>query len=342
MKWLVSLCLLFSITGYAQKRDTVLKYFDAALHFTTKKEAVYFGAAIRQETGWFVFALYPDTSYVITAYYKDKALTVKDGPYALYYAKNNPAAIGMYRDNDRTGVWRTWYQNGQLKDSGFLYYNIPGGLWKNWYANGQLKNECVFKTDAAMQERSTFQAMTLLTKNAGVYDGLFHSWYENGNLEASGTFTNDTMTGVWHWYHQNGTQSTIEEYKKGKVVSLDCFDTSGAASGTMCSLSKPALLRQYGDYHVYIQQNLLWPKEALKKGLEGDVHVTFRVTKEGRLEDLIIETAEPVFKKAVDALFATMTDWIPAVSHNRVIDTDEELTIPFYKKQEPQVSEPEE
>src|SRR6476660_8923051 len=161
MKGLTLIFLFVSTLSFAQKRDTILKYFDAQLHLTDKKNAVYAGAAIRQQDHWFVFALYPDTSYILKAYYKDKTLSVKDGPYEVFYPHNKLAVAGAYHEDARIGVWRTWPENGQLKDSGLLNDNIRMGVWKSWYPDGQLKEESFFSNDATLQTPQFRRALAL-------------------------------------------------------------------------------------------------------------------------------------------------------------------------------------
>lgn len=40
-----------------------------------------------------------------------------------------------------SGVWVSYYANGNRCDSGYLYNNKPDGLWRSWYPNGQLRME---------------------------------------------------------------------------------------------------------------------------------------------------------------------------------------------------------
>ncbi len=67
--------------------------------------------------------------------------------------------------------------------------------------------------------------------------------------------------------------------------------------------------------------------------MEGNVKVSFRVNTRGRLENLQIKSDFPILNKAVEELVAGMKDWYPAVSHNRIVDSDEEFVIPFYLRQ---------
>ena len=83
--------------SFSQKKDTVFKFLDASLQLTTKKNAVYFGVAVKKKEGRLLQALYPDTTPVIKAWFKDKQLKINNGPYTLFYPKHTIAQVGIWR-----------------------------------------------------------------------------------------------------------------------------------------------------------------------------------------------------------------------------------------------------
>lgn len=325
MKCWVCVFLLLPLLSFSQKKDTLFKFLDSTLQPTNEKNAAYFGVAIKDGKSWMLYALYPDTTPVIKAWFKDRQLKIKDGPYTLYYPKRLVAQEGYYRENQMNGVWQTWHSNGHKKDSGFIKNNQLTGPWKEWYPNGKLKFECTY------QETSANIIVPVPGTYYGIRNGTFTGWYEEGSIESTGSYVNDIMEGEWKFYHPNGKPSTIEKYEKGKIVSLHCFDTTGIETGEFCSIDKPALLKDFGNYQEFIYQNLLWPQEAIQQNIEGEVKVRFTVTKSGSLENLVIQSDKAVLKKAVEDLFGSMKEWYPAVSHNRIVDWEEQLTIPFYR-----------
>ncbi|HVG41874.1 MAG TPA: hypothetical protein VM888_09705 [Chitinophagaceae bacterium] len=284
MKTLVPIFMLLPFLVQAQKGDTVMKYLDQNLNLTTSKNAYYYGVSVKRENSWYLYALYPDTTPLIKAYYADKALKIKEGPYTVYYPKNRKAQEGHYHKNKKVGVWRFWYEDGTIKDSGFIKDDVLIGDWKSWHPNGKLLAHSTF-TDVEptiatiIKDEGEHQLNQLL----GIRNGPFSSWYPNGVLEAKGNFSNNAMSGLWTWYYENGNKATEEMYTNGSVSSLSCFDSTGKETDNLCSISKPALLKRYGDYKEYIYHNLTWPEEAKKKKLEGDVNVSFRITKYGQL-----------------------------------------------------------
>ena len=329
MRILIFLLILLPLAGLTQKKDTVLRYLDANLVLTTKNKAVYDGISFRKDDHWLLFALYSDNTPLLTTYFRDRELTIKDGPQIVYYPGNKKALECFYRDNMLTGVHQIWYAHGQKKDSGFLDKNQKRGIWKEWYPNGQQK------VQTSYDDHYNFPFTQHLGGTKGlIFPGWLHgdynSWYESGTIESKGRFINNEMEGEWRWFHQNGLPSTIEEYSKGKLVRISCFDTLGKLQGDFCPVARPAVLAGFGNYKEYIMQNLAWPEEAIKKKIEGSVEVYFRINSNGKLDSLSIVSDKPVLNQAVASLFDAMKEWYPAVSHNRNINWEDKITIPFY------------
>lgn len=334
MKNMLVSVLLLPLFAAAQKKDTIIRYLDEQLQLTTSKNAVYAGVSVKTEGGWYFYALYPDTTPLVKAYFKDRALKTKEGPYTIYYPGNQKAREGHYRNNVMVGVWKFWHPNGRLQDSGLIINNHTEGNWKSWHPNGQLQVDCHYREARLPQEKNLLAMQTdaaTAPPYRGIRTGTYRSWYTTGQLEAEGAFEHNYMSGTWRWYHENGQPSAVEVYADGIITGLTCFDTTGRETGNLCSISKPALLKGFGDYKSFVYEHLTWPEEAIKKKIEGSVHVRFRVSRQGRLEKLVVESAQPLLKQAVIQLFENMPDWYPAISHNRTIHWDGEITIPFYR-----------
>lgn len=334
MSRLYLLLLLFPFCAGAQKwgKDTSLIYLDENLEISNAKNAAFAGVSIKVDGGWMVYAHYPDTTPLLKAYYKDKALKIKTGPYVAYYPKGIKAKEGFYADNKMNSNWQFWYSTGQLKDSGRVIDDYLVGTWKSWHPNGVVMAEANYKEAVLTNNISLLQQVALPQTTppyAYFKDGRYTSWYRNGKIESSGSFLNNKMEGTWQWYHPNGAPATEETFADGALVNLQCFDTTGRPTDNLCSIEKPALLKHYGDYRTFIFENLTWPDEARKKRIQGDVRVQLTVTKAGKLENLSITAEAPLLQKAVEQLFEQMKEWYPAISHNREVDWHDEVIIPF-------------
>jgi len=83
--------------------------------------------------------------------------TVKDGLYQIYYEKNptslilNPTSLlwqeGNYKDDKLSGEWKTYFNNGQLKQTVNYVNNLRQGNSKIYYDDGTLYQELIYKDD---------------------------------------------------------------------------------------------------------------------------------------------------------------------------------------------------
>lgn len=357
--------LLLPLMLQAQQTDTVQKYLDEDLALVNRKNAVYGAVTIRENDHWMLYAVYPENTPLLRCYFKDRALTVKDGPFRMYHPGNQTAVEGYYIDNIQMGVWRYYYPNGRLKDSGMIKNNRMAGKWTGWYEDGKLRYSGSFPDPdsiiAAMGiPYSPFRLRGILARDTtvslrngiwtgfypdgeqsetGTYyrgekNGAFRYSYPGGQTESQGNYQMGSQEGTWEYFRENGKRSTIEEYQKNKIVRLRCFDEAGEASGDYCSILKPAVpvLELYVDFRTYMLDHLFWPKELDGKDVNGVVKLQYTISKEGQLSDLkILKSPHELISKEVERFFRSLEKWSPAVSHNRAIDYTTELEIPFYR-----------
>jgi antitoxin component YwqK of YwqJK toxin-antitoxin module len=109
MRYFIFILLLFTFcsVSQAQKGDTLRKYLNESLEYADKNDAAYAAMAIRNGEYWFMMAVYPDTSVLLKAYFKDKKLTLKEGPFTLYFPKGIKAMEGNYTNNILLSEWAT-------------------------------------------------------------------------------------------------------------------------------------------------------------------------------------------------------------------------------------------
>jgi antitoxin component YwqK of YwqJK toxin-antitoxin module len=359
--------VLLTTNMHAQKNDTIRKYLDRNLQFTSRSSAVYPAVGFKVPDAWFLQVLYPDTSVLLKAYFKDKNFAIKNGPYLLYHGRNVKAMEGTYVNNIAQGLWRYWHVTGQLKDSGLLVNNVMCGTWKSWAANGQLlvsvdyNNSPDGAADASRRPPAkpgkkapgilpddspvpgTRDGLSLAyfpngqLQDSGRYiddlrTGLWKTWYENGKLDAEGNYISGNMQGDWTYYRSNGHKSTEEKYVSGKLQSMTCYDSLGNKEGDYCSILKPPVpLGPFDTFADYVLDNIFWPKELVNSEVQGVVRVEYVITKSGDLTNFrVVESPHQLLSDEVTRFLTTIEKWSPAVSHNRVIDFQMKFDVPFY------------
>ena len=231
-----------------------------------------------------------------------------------FYSNGNALMRGLFKDKKlktKQGYYTLYYPNGNRRAFTYFNNNTADSTFMGWHANGQLSDSGLIH----QQLRA----------------GIWKTWYSNGRQESSGNFLNGTPDGVWHWYHGNGKPATIETYGNNKLQDLTCFDTLGIATGSNCRIEKKPCPKNAYDFETFIIENLLYPKDALKKSIEGEVAFEFFITKEGKLTNInFTNEANALLQEEVVRLLKSVPAWEPAVSHNRDIDYLYTYTVPFY------------
>jgi len=335
---LLLLLLIMTFIGHGQH---MRKYLDANLHFTSKKHALYKATAIPDGNRWVLQAMYPDSGIVLRMFFADERLSIKDGPYTIYYSNGKTWMEGHFVNNKATDIWQCWYKNGQLRDSGRVDDDHFSGQWKHWYAGGQIKKVHGYGSfpgeyPTTMQADSSAPAAVVniidtLTAGyltvSGISDGRWQSWYENGQPECDGVASHGSPAGTWKWFRENGQLSTVETYSQGKIVQLECYDEKGVLTGNACSILKPAVFTHPTlSAAQYIARGLR--QYSLSRNDVGPVQIRFTVTKTGKIVQLaILGLNESVIQYNILQILHTMPAWSPAVSHNRSVDYPVSITV---------------
>jgi antitoxin component YwqK of YwqJK toxin-antitoxin module len=131
---------------------------------------------------------------------------------------------GMLKDGLKTGVWKEWYQNGNLKSVGeyvpyadgmvcfadstgglfdsmafkksyATYVSLKKGEWKTYYPTGTVQEICnylpyVLQTVYAIINPATDAIQFNVTQPEGTLTGKYKAYFENGTLEEEKTYVN--------------------------------------------------------------------------------------------------------------------------------------------------------
>jgi len=150
-------------------------------------------------------------------YYKDG----KVGLFKVWYENGQLKREGNLKDREPDGLWRSWNETGQLVEEGNFKDGEYDGLWRHWYENGQFLKEVNYKD--------------------GKRNGLVKRWYEDGRIMYETEFINGT--GVDKSYYENGQVKWESNYKDTKKISVKEWDEKGnlTKSGNLYSRDEVTL-----------------------------------------------------------------------------------------------------
>ena len=131
------------------------------------------------------------------------------GPVFSLHKNGEIESKGNFINGWFEGLWKFWYDNGQLRANGEFektidertYDNgIPKngktGSWVGYHKNGNKKTEGTFKD--------------------GLANGAFINWHENGQKEIEGIVINGLQSGHAKSWHKNGKKRDETIFKRGK------------------------------------------------------------------------------------------------------------------------------
>lgn len=222
---------------------------------------------------------------------------------------------GRYLDEDckiREGYFIYNNDQGINYMGGHYSRNKKTGWWQTWFPTGGIKDSVLFSND--------------------LLEGTAIRYFESGKVESKGTYKAGKIEGDWTWYHENGNKATRENYADGKLTSLDCFDSTGAPTGSNCAISRPPAIKGlYGGVEKVVKDSLRYPPKAFEKEVQGYVVVKFLVTKRGEITGpLILSSPDPSLSQEALRVIKAIPACYPAISHNRSVEYTYTLKIPFY------------
>jgi len=76
--------------------------------------------------------------------------------------------INQKINGKKEGVWKAWFEDGQLEYEGHYKEGKRHGIWKRWFEDGQLRYERNYKEDK--------------------WHGIHKGWFEDGQLQYEGHY----------------------------------------------------------------------------------------------------------------------------------------------------------
>ncbi len=174
---------------------------------------------IEAQTNLDMFTNYIDTLGFLIEF-DDK---IEDGKYVQYYTyKEIQARIeGEVIDNKPDGLWRTYYETGNIKSAVTYDYGKADGIAYFYYddVENTLRAEVSFKENKIVDDYKEYydngaRKATIVYED-GEKDGNAEYYYRTGDIKIEGKFKNGQKHGRWKFYDENGNKINTERWRKG-------------------------------------------------------------------------------------------------------------------------------
>ena len=111
-------------------------------------------------------------------------------PFVDYYdiEQTKKRSEGLYSDGMEHGVWKYWYESGQLQEESTYFRGRLNGKTSIYFESGQKQNEGYFMFN--------------------IQDSIYSAWNTKGKLIEEGFYKKGEKQGIWKDYYQDGSLKT--------------------------------------------------------------------------------------------------------------------------------------
>lgn len=133
-----------------------------------------------------------------------------------------------------------------------------------------------------------------------------------GERREEGDYKDGLKEGTWTGKEESTATSYTEVYQMGKLVSGESI-RDGKKHTYNAALEPPQFKGGTAAWNAYIKNTLIYPKDALNNGIQGQVQTSFIVDKDGRIVDVnITKSAGPLLDEEAKRILLRSPLWIPA------------------------------
>lgn len=194
-------------------------------------------------------------------------LSKKEGEFIHYYENGNKKEIVNYHNGLQSGIFEKWYENGTPKSSG----------------EHQIIKED--RSQYTLEKISTFYDSTG-TKKVEAGEGFYYEPIEGTSKFISGPISKGHKNGEWNGYDTLFNLNYTDLYNYGEFVSGKSSDKDGNTYVYYEIFKSPEPLIGLQGLYQFVGENMTYPKQARRYGIEGVVYVKFTIDENGGLKGI--------------------------------------------------------
>ena len=224
------------------------------------------------------------------------------------------------KDSLKQGVWKEFWNNGDLKSEVIFKNNKKQGLEIKWFDTPDCVEQEAYYKDGVLDGPSVFYSKKCKkdffeTFKAGTKEGLELSYYPNGNIKAEGNFKKGNLNGYYRVYDKKGvfafeSRSTESETNlEPNIADTASNVVFNVFKRNMHFKNKLIVADITGSMYPYAQQISTWLKLHFMKDSTSQHFAFFNDGDKKRDSDKKIGSTGGVYycrAKKVDDLISTM------------------------------------
>lgn len=277
--------------------DATWYYLNGKIHH---QESYNKGKLVSKRIKWYYpdgkimqkIAIRNDGGTIINSWDKDGTpLTVKgNGFYKRYYLNGNKEVEGRFSDYKRDGKWVFWNSKGNIQSELSYRNGLLEGTQVYYYNNGDTSK--------------------LETYKYGLEEGSFYT-YANHKISSITEYKHGKKHGAFIKYWENGVIKRKEEYVDGMLQGGYCYGHNGQDTTYYPTMTLPRFPGGHKSVQEFLIENIIYPMEARKKGIEGKVTLSFDVDEVGKVIDIKVLKGRKELNEEAIRVIKLLPDWIP-------------------------------
>ncbi|MEO8149687.1 MAG: hypothetical protein ABI723_18760 [Bacteroidia bacterium] len=208
--------------------------------------------------------------------------SVLNGLFIRYYSNGLKRDRSNYINGHREGLYKIWFETGQINNVYHLKNGYDNGKRKLWYSNGIFAGE-----------ESLYGYKDSIYGTRMKYNGKYITNHQNGKPKERYQFKNGLKNGVQVDYHYNGRKNTVSFYKDNLQTGLQViYYTNGKVNDStryeIINRNDSIISVKQGYYVKYYDTGEMWETYNYKNDLREGAYKSY--FKNGKLsEDCIYQ-----------------------------------------------------
>ncbi len=149
------------------------------------------------------------------------------------------------RNKRKQGVWKYFYENGELKSEGFYVNGKKNGYFKEYSPDGILKNITKYLDDEIQTDVPELTKYEIRT-----------DYYPDGNIKVIGSYKDGLPEGIRREYGTDGKVINSYIFEKGKIFGEGIVDEKGMKQGFWKEFYENGILKSEGNYKDNIKTDI--------------------------------------------------------------------------------------
>ncbi len=129
---------------------------------------------------------------------------------------------GKFADSKKTGIWKMFFPNGNIKSEITFTNNRPSGYARMYYENGKVQEEGNWENNRWTGDYKSYYEngqnfYKFIYTSSGKREGKQEYFYENGQVMMSGEMHDGKEAGVWEEHYENGDLRAKKVFNEGAL-----------------------------------------------------------------------------------------------------------------------------